>query len=164
MPVTQSTPTLQQSQTGNISQDATSTDKQDKAPVDNTQPLSKTTTPQTVIDRPQTTPMPTRVASPPTRTPLAPIVTQFQPMSQQPATLLPSRIKNVQTVVPSNQWRASPTLSAIAKPTQVISNSTAIPSNPPERRSRSGRTIKSREIMTYDKLGGVAELLKQQQK
>ena len=83
--MTQSKPTLQQSLTVDISQDTTSTDKQAKAPVDNTQPLSKTTTPQAVTNGPQTTPMSTRVASPPTRTPLGPIVTQFQPLSQ-PAT------------------------------------------------------------------------------
>ena len=126
-PVTQSTSTAQPSQSVHTSQNVTPTDTQAKAPVDSMQPLFTTPTPQVVTNRQQTTPMSTRIASPPTRTPLAPVVTQFQPLSQRPATFLPSRIKNVQAVVPSNQLHASPTSSATVKPTQVISNSTAIP-------------------------------------
>ena len=118
---------LQPSQPFNTSQNVTPTDTQAEALVDNMQPLSTTWTPQVVTNRPQTTLISTHVAASPTQTPLAPVVTQFQPLSQQLTTFLPSRIKNVQAVVLSNQWRASPTSSAIAKPTQVISNSIAIP-------------------------------------
>ena len=139
-PVTQTTSTPQQNQTVHASQNTTSTDTQAKATANETQPP-----PQAVSDRSQTAPMSPRVSSVPTQIPLAPVVTQFQPLSQQAATFLPSRIKNVQAVVPSSQWRASPTSSAIAKPTQVISNSTAIPRKTVEQRSWSGRTIKPRE-------------------
>ena len=99
----------------------------------------------------------TQTVAAPTRAPLIPVATQFQRQLQQPDTFLPSRITNVQVVVPSNQWRAFPSSSAIAKPTQGISNSTTTLPKTNEQRSQSGRTIKSKEIMNYDRLGGIAE-------
>ena len=99
----------------------------------------------------------TQTVAAPTRAPLMPVATQLQPQPQRPDTFLPSRITNVQAVVPSNPWRTTPSSSAIAKPTPVISNSTTTLPKTNERRSRSERTIKSREIMNYDRLGGIAE-------
>ena len=149
------------------------------------QPVSQTTGPMTVtqsktpsnmqistsnvqtapIERPMlgpTTKSPTPLSSTqtvaaPTQAPLMPATTQFQPQPQRPDTFLPSRITNVQAVIPSNPWQTTPSSSAIAKPTQVIRNSTTTLPKPNERRSRSGRTIKAREIMNYDRLGGIAE-------
>ena len=88
-----------------------------QVPTSNTQSLPTERTTTTAISKSETPPLSTRTIVEPTRAPLVPVATQFQPQSQQPDTFLPSRITNVQTVVPSRQWKASPSSSAIAKPT-----------------------------------------------
>ena len=64
--MTQTTSTPQSSQTVHTSQNITSTDALTEATVERTQPRSTTPTLQTITDRPQSTPMSTRVASTPT--------------------------------------------------------------------------------------------------
>ena len=87
-----------------------------------------------------------------------------QPVFQQPSRL-PSKVRDISFADPVNQWHASPTSSAIAKPSspaptpstqsRIKARPAALPTR--QTRSRSGRPVRAPDRLTYGHLGIAAE-------